>query len=134
MQSGVEQAAEKAIRVVVANQPRLMRELVLETIASQPDIEIVGEVQNETNIAGVVQNMQPDFLIIELTESGEPLPLYAELLQLFPRMRILALSPEGDSSIFYWASLHIHAKRVEASEDGVLSALRDQAPLDRGQP
>ncbi len=35
------------IRVVVANQPRLMRELVLETILEQPDIEIVAEIQNE---------------------------------------------------------------------------------------
>jgi hypothetical protein len=32
------------IRVVVANQPRLMRELVLETILEQPDIEIVAEI------------------------------------------------------------------------------------------
>ena len=39
------------IRVVVANRPRLMRELVLETIIDQPDIEIVAEIQNEDEIA-----------------------------------------------------------------------------------
>jgi hypothetical protein len=38
------------ICVVVANQPRLMRELVLETILDQPDIEIVAEIQNEAEI------------------------------------------------------------------------------------
>jgi len=31
------------IRVLVANHPRLMREIVLTTFADQPDIEIVGK-------------------------------------------------------------------------------------------
>jgi len=38
------------IRVLVANRPRLMRELVLATIAGEPDVEIVGETANETEI------------------------------------------------------------------------------------
>ena len=38
------------IRVIVANQPRLMRELVLATIADQSDIEVAGETQNEAEI------------------------------------------------------------------------------------
>ena len=32
------------IRVLIANQPRLIRELISATIADQPDIELVGEV------------------------------------------------------------------------------------------
>ncbi|MGA7753318.1 MAG: hypothetical protein WCB05_10815 [Candidatus Sulfotelmatobacter sp.] len=34
----------KRVRVLVANRPRLMREMVMTTISDQPDIEIVGEV------------------------------------------------------------------------------------------
>src|SRR5260370_570822 len=41
---------EKSIRVLVANHPRLMRESVLTTFADQPDIEIVGEVADESEI------------------------------------------------------------------------------------
>ena len=41
----------KRVRVLVANHPRLMRELVMATIADQPDIEVVGEVQNESDLA-----------------------------------------------------------------------------------
>ncbi len=41
------------IRVVVANRPRLMRELVLEAIIEQPDIEIVAEIKNENEIVDV---------------------------------------------------------------------------------
>jgi len=35
------------IRVLVANHPRLIRELVTATISDQPDIEVVGEVHHE---------------------------------------------------------------------------------------
>jgi D-glycero-alpha-D-manno-heptose-7-phosphate kinase len=41
-----------------------MRELVMATIADQPDIEVVGEVQNEGDLAEIVEQAQPDVLII----------------------------------------------------------------------
>ncbi len=112
------------ISVVVANRPRLMRELVLATIADQPDIEILGEVDNEGDIAHMVEEKQPDFLIIALDESGRRPPLCDSLLRQYPKMKILALNPERNSSIFFWASLDIHSHPVEASEEGVLNALR----------
>ena len=122
---------EKLIRVVVANRPRLMRELVLATISEQPDIEIVGEVQDEADIRRVVEEKQPDFLIIALDEpSGRPL-LCDSLLYQFPDMKILALAPERNSSVFYWASLDIHSNQVEASEEGILDALRGKAQFPR---
>ena len=101
-----------------------MRELVLATIADQPDIEIVGEVQDEADIARIVDEKLPDFLIIALDEPGQRPPLCDSLLRQHPEMKILALAPEHNSSIFYWASLDIHSNPVEASEDGILGALR----------
>ena len=112
------------IRVVVANQPRLMRELVLETILEQPDIEIVAEIQNEEEIANAVEGMHPDFLIIALDESGRRPSLCDTLLLRYPKMKILALAPERNVSIFFWASFDIHSSQVEASEQGLLSTLR----------
>ncbi len=52
---------EKAIRVLVANQPRLMREMILTTFADQPDIEIVGEVGEESEISESVKRTLPNF-------------------------------------------------------------------------
>ena len=112
------------IRVVVANQPRLMREMVLETIVEQPDIEIVAEIQNENDIAQVVGDTHPDFLIITLENSDQRPLLCDALLRRHPEMKILALAPERNSSIFFWASFNIHSNQVEASEDGILRALR----------
>lgn len=59
----------RRVRVLVANHPRLLRELVLATIADQPDIEVVGEVQNEGELAEIVEQVLPDVLIIAMDET-----------------------------------------------------------------
>jgi chemotaxis response regulator CheB len=101
-----------------------MRELVLETILEQPDIEIVAEIQNEEEIVPAVDGMHPDFLIIALDESGRRPSLCDTLLLRYPKMKILALAPERNVSIFFWASFDIHSSQVEASQAGILSTLR----------
>lgn len=112
------------VRVLVANRPRLIRELILATIADQPDIEVVGEVVNEGDLLPTVEEQRPDFLIVALDESGSRPSVCDVLLAKFPDMKILALAPERNSSVFYWASLDIHSFDVEASEEGILGVLR----------
>ena len=121
------------IRVVIANRPRLMRELLLSTITEQPDIEIVAEIQDEREIPGIVDGTQPDFLIIALGDSDQLPASYDALLRRHPQMNILAVAPDRNSSVFYWASFDIHAKPVEASEAGVLGTLRSKAKFAGGQ-
>jgi DNA-binding NarL/FixJ family response regulator len=124
----------KPIRVLVANRPRLMRELVISTISDQPDIEIVGEVQEESGIGSAVEQMRPDFLIVAL-DRRDRLPEYCQvILQSHPQIKIIAIAPERNSTVFYWASLQVQSNQIEASEAGVLSALRGiTRPAERVQ-
>ncbi len=112
------------VRVLVANRPRLIRELLLATIADQPDIEVVGEVQNEADILLTVEQQRPDFLIVALDNPRSRPAVCDTLLERFPNMKILALAPERNSSVFYWASIDIHSFNIEASEEGILGVLR----------
>ena len=114
----------KGIRVLVANRPRLMRELILATIADQPDIEIVGEINDDSEMENAVNSTRPDFLIVALEKSNR-LPAACDLvLQNHPRMKVIAISPNSNSSVFYWTSLQVRSSEIEASEEGVLGALR----------
>jgi len=115
------------IRVLVANRPRLMRELVLATISDQPDIEVVGEIQDDASILRVVEQCRPDFLIIALDKPEDRPHICDQLLDRFPHLGILALAPERNNSMFYWANLDIRSNRVETSEDGILDALRGRS-------
>jgi len=115
---------EKSIRVLVANRPRLMRELILTTFADQPDIEIVGEVADESEISASVKKTLPNIVVIALDQPGRRPPICDDLLREHPKLRVLAVAPKKNSIVYYWASFQIHSDDVEASEEGMLNALR----------
>ncbi len=117
------------IKVLVANRPRLMRELVMAIISDQADIEIVGVIEDENSIPDIVDQSHPEFLIIALDQSEERPRICDVLLDRYPHMRILALAVERDSSIFYWANVDIRANRIENSEQGIMNALRGLEPV-----
>jgi AmiR/NasT family two-component response regulator len=119
----------KRVRVLVANHPRLMRELVMATIADQSDIELVGEVRNESDLTEAVEQAQPDVLIIAMDEPEKRLGQCGFLLGRHPEMRILALAPEQNRGIFYWAVVDIRTKDLESSEVGILNAVREHPAL-----
>lgn len=112
------------IRVLVANRPRLMRDLVLATIAEQPDIEVVGEAEAESEVTELVERTRPDFLIMSLEDQDTRPALCGFLLGRYPQMKVLAIAAERNSTVFYWAFLDIRSKSVETSEQGILGALR----------
>lgn len=121
--------SEKRVRVLVANSPRLMRELVLAVLADQPDIEVIGEVQDERELAVTIEEAQPDVLILALEDSDSHITQCGFLVGRYPQMKILALAPEQNRGLFYWANVDIRSKPLESSEAGILSALREPPSL-----
>jgi chemotaxis response regulator CheB len=117
---------EKSIRVLVANHPRLMRETILTAFADQPDIEIVGEVEDESEISESVKRTLPNFVVIALDHPGTRPPICDLLLREHPEVRVIAVAPAKNYVVYYWASLDIHSSDIEASEEGVLGALRNK--------
>lgn len=123
----------KPIRVLVANRPRLMRELVVASIADQPDIEVLGEIDDESRIVNAVDEMRPDFLIVAL-DHHDGLPEFCQpILRDHPNIKIIAIAPDRNSTVFYWASLKVQSNPIEASETGVLNALRGINQMTRIQ-
>lgn len=113
----------------MANRPRLIRELVTTTISDQPDIEIVGEVEHDSELESLVESTQPDVLIVALDRTKELPRAYGEILQGHPHVRVIAISTGRDSSMFYWTSTHIESQTIETSESGVLTAIRSDGSL-----
>jgi chemotaxis response regulator CheB len=122
------QQAKKPIRVLVANRPRLMRELMVATISEEPDIEIVGEVE-EDELVSAVEKTRPDFLIVALQKFNRLPKVCQSILKAYPQMKVIAVSSDRNSSMFYWASLRVQSSEIEASEAGVLGALRGKMQL-----
>lgn len=117
------------IRVLVANRPRLTNDLLLATIGGQPDIEVVGETQDEAEITELVERTRPDYLIMALEDPEARPGLSGFLLGRYPHMKILALAADRNSGVFHWAFVDIRSRRVESSEQGILNALRNKPEL-----
>ena len=117
---------EKPNGILVANRPRLMRETTLSTFADQPNIEIVGEVEQESEIFESVRQTMPNFVVIALDHPGERPFICDTLLREYPEVRVIAVAPANNYVVYYWASLDIHSSDIEASEEGVLGALRSK--------
>lgn len=123
---------ETSVRVLVANRPRLLRELVLSTLSEQTGVDIVGEVENEQDVPSLVEKTKPDFLLIALDESQRRPPLCDQLLRKFPALRIIAVAPNMNLGIFYWASIEIRSATMEASEEALLEAMRGKTTRTGG--
>jgi len=117
------------IRVLIANQPRLMRELIRTTIADQPDIEVVGEVGRQEDLTEAVAQTRPDVLIVPMDDRNKFPAQCGFLLGRYPEMKILALAPEQNRALFYWAVVDIRTKSLESSEAGILDAMRQRAQV-----
>ena len=124
----------RSVRVLVANRPKLMRELILATLAEEPGIEVVGEVTDDADIAERVDQVAPDLLVIELDEPSQRPQICDVLLRDHPGLRIIAVASRRNYSVCYWASFDIHSNEIEASEQGILNAVRNIATMGAGEP
>jgi DNA-binding NarL/FixJ family response regulator len=123
----------RSLRVLVANRPKLMRELILATLSDEPGIEIVGEVSDEAEIRQRVRQTSPDLLVIALDEPAKRPDICDTLLRDQPGLRIIAVASQQNCSVFYWASFDIHSSQIEPSEQGILNAVRNITPANAGE-
>jgi DNA-binding NarL/FixJ family response regulator len=118
------------IRVLVANQPHLVRDLISFTIADQEDLEIVGQVEDVAELSDLVEETRPDYVIISLEKPGKRPPACDSLLERYPHIKILAVTSESNTSILYWTSFESHSICFDSSEEGLLKALRGKIALE----
>jgi DNA-binding NarL/FixJ family response regulator len=118
---------DKVARILVANRPRLMRELLLATLADRPGIEVVGEVGSEAEIPACVKKTAPDVLVISQDDLAKRPHICDAVLRAHPDVRIVAVATDHNRSVCYWASLQldIHCSDIEPSQDGILGVLRN---------
>src|SRR5260370_8062255 len=124
----------KIARVLLANQPRLMRERVLAAISNQPDIEVVAQLEDACDIQEAVATLRPDWVVVSLEEPGTLSPQCYELLEPPPQTTILGISSPRNSATLCWASLIMHSNQMEPTQKNLLRALRGKHQFVRTLP
>jgi DNA-binding NarL/FixJ family response regulator len=114
------------VRVLVANRPRLMREVMRTALSRHVDMEVVAEIEDEIEILPALERTHAECLIIAQEEFGRRPAICDIVFDKFPHMKILAVAPGSDDSVLYWVFMEIRLSRIETSEEGVINALRGQ--------
>ena len=113
----------RSIKVLLANDPLILREVVREIIARQPDMEVVGEILDPLGVLLAVKETEADVVVIGLRDSEEP-GLVSHLLAECPYVTVLGLASHGDTAIIVQMCLW-RKEIVDPSEVNILRALRN---------
>ena len=116
----------KGLRVLMTNQPKLMRQLLLEMLKEESWIEIVGEATPESEIRELVQKTAPDMVVVTADRPGRRSAICDEPLSEFLALRLIAVTPHENYAV---SSLEINADEVESSERGFLGTVRKAAQV-----
>jgi chemotaxis response regulator CheB len=109
------------IRVMVIV-PRMLRDIIAETLASEPDIEMVGEIGDRESLLPRVGEIKPDVVILQL-DHPDRVDECRTLLYTMPQLNALAMSREGRDAFLY--ALRPHQTPLgNLSRDGLVTAIR----------
>lgn len=86
-------------RMLLADDHAVVRAGLRNALANLPEIEIVGEVGNGSELRAALMTLTPDFLVIDVAmPEFEPLAAVKKIKQDFPEMKILVVSAYDDEA------------------------------------
>jgi len=89
------------IRLVIADDHQMVREGLRRVIEAYPDMEIAAEAQEGVELLGVLERVEADVLILDITMPGPGfLRVMSALRDRFPRLPVLVVSMHAEAQ---WA-------------------------------
>src|SRR5260370_27240515 len=122
----------QVIRVAMANQPRMMRELIAESLATEEGVEVVAQIIDEAEISRVIEETKPEFLFVSLDSRRFGRPEREDMLQRHPEIQIMALASDGNSFTLFSASDGIRSVTYKAAEAEILDVMRGNSRTREG--
>jgi DNA-binding NarL/FixJ family response regulator len=110
------------IRVLLAELPRMLSEIIESVIADQQDMSIVGAIDSRDRVTSALVRTPADVVIVGLRDAETTASLNRVLLEQ-PRLKLLAISGDERSSYLY--ELRPHTVSLgDISPQGLVDAIR----------
>jgi DNA-binding NarL/FixJ family response regulator len=87
------------IRVLMSGMPRILRDIVAQLIAEQPDMRVVGTFADDIALDALA-DLEPDVIVLGSDGAGTP-ALCRGLVQQRPALKVLAVQMDGRRTWLY---------------------------------
>jgi chemotaxis response regulator CheB len=123
----------KIRRILLVTEPRLLREMVERVIEKAPGLQVVGEIDDMTDLVPMIEETGADWLVVFLAPDEELPAGVQELLTSHPSVRVLVFASDGSQIEMKWVEFHAKAlDRINLEE--LISVLSNEYPVaDGGQ-
>ena len=102
------------------------------SLAEEEDVEVVADITDEAEISRVIEETNPEFLIVSLDSRRFGPSAREAMLQKHPEMKILALATDGNSFTLFLASDGIRSMIYKEPEAEILKVMRDNSRIMGG--
>jgi chemotaxis response regulator CheB len=116
------------IRVLLAEIPSMMCDIVREAVAHEPDMVVVGEGADRDGVLGALAAQRADVVIIG-TSDPEQAALPFKLLERSPGVKILMLAMNGRRAMMYELRSH-QTPLADVSPRRLVDAIRSGSTSD----
>lgn len=110
------------IRVLLAEMPQLLRDVIRYLLSDQPDMEVIGNISDWLELLVTAREMHADVVILGV-ESSELPGICSHLLHELPDIKLLGVTDDTRHAFLH----ELRPQKVplrEASAQGLLDAIR----------
>lgn len=111
------------IRILLAVSPPMFGEALRQSLALEPDLEVVDEVFDPIDLMLAVRETEAHVVVITVPFSDETPGVCTHLLSEFPDLTVIGVCPEVHSAVTYRNSIEIEPLAAFSLPD-MLSAIR----------
>ena len=110
------------LRVVLANMPQILRQIMRDLVDRQPDMAIVGEVRTLAELPDAITASRAQAVILTLSPPSPGLSFCETLLARHPTLTLVGLALRHDRAVIWppWTG----PRAIEMSGQAILGALR----------
>ena len=102
--SGIETEAKSKIRIVVADDHPIFRDGLCKLLALEQDFEVVAQAQDGRQVLDILQQLEPDILLLDLKMPGlDGLTTLQKLQSARNKTRVIVLTASDDKNEFVQA-------------------------------
>jgi DNA-binding NarL/FixJ family response regulator len=114
-------------RMILANEPRLLRSMLGRALRRVPGLEILGETTDVARLASMLNQMDPQWVVVSLLPNGKIPSVLQSLLQDHPSTGIVGLAADGSQAKIWCAGL-LQRNLLRFSLDELLATLFQPFP------